>query len=314
MTVIEGTSVQTVPYDAQDIDHDPVLVTAQAVKDTSATTLDIETLALSAEGRRSADATGISGSVSEKLVEALTSVVTALVELISTFIKRRDVKESETKRGESGSQKEQSASTKTGGTSSASPSSETSKSTSASAPQPSKPTSSMPTGGKESSSAKPAASRLSAIRDDTGVVTVRTLDGFIVKAEPKNHAWSITDPEGKTTRIYGDPHVKESDGDKWDFKRRGTFVFGKNKITVETTPLSNGATITRQITMYSGKERVTIGGIDKNLPTIVALAEDGKQHDDALSDGTIYRRGGTAKGENWSTDLGGKKVVMGGKR
>lgn len=314
MTVIDGAAVQSVPYDVQDIDQQTVAVTAQATAGSSATTSDIESLTLSAESALPAATKGVSGGMSDKLIEALTSVVTALVELIATFVKGRDSEARRTKPEADGAKKEQSSSTKTGGTSNTPTSSGESKSSTSSGSQAPKPTSSAPSGGKETPSAQPTPSRLSAIRDDTGVVTVRTLDGFMLKAEPKDHAWSITDPEGKTTRIYGDPHVKESDGDKWDFTKRGTFVFGKNKITVETTPLSNGTTITRQITMYSGKERVTIGGIDKNRPTIVALAEDGRQHDDALSDGTIYRRGGTAKGENWSTDIGGKRVVMGGKR
>lgn len=139
---------------------------------------------------------------------------------------------------------------------------------------------------------------------------MRTPDGFQLKAEDRDHAWQIIGPEGRVTRIWGDPHVTESDGDRWDFKEQGTFVFGANKITVETTPTANGKTISRQLTLYNGNERVTIGGIDTNKPYIIGLAQDGKQHDDSLSDGNTYRRGLGKGGESWSAKIGGKTRVM----
>ncbi len=155
--------------------------------------------------------------------------------------------------------------------------------------------------------------RLEAVQDDTGVVTVRTSDGYVVRAEGKEAAWTITAPDNKTTRIFGDPYVRENDGDTWDFKQRGTFVFGVNKVTVETVPISNGATVSSRITVYNGGDRVTIGSIDKNKPTILALASDGRQHDDALSDGDMYSRTATNTGESWWLVQNGKKKVMGAK-
>lgn len=155
--------------------------------------------------------------------------------------------------------------------------------------------------------------RLEAVQDDKGVVTVRTSDGYVVRAEGTEAAWTIAAPDGKKTRIFGQPHVRENDGDSWQFKHRGTFVFGANKVTVETVPLSNGATVSSRITLYNGGERVTIGGIDKNKPNILALASDGRQHDDALSDGDIYSRAATTQGESWWLVQGGRKRVMGGR-
>lgn len=155
--------------------------------------------------------------------------------------------------------------------------------------------------------------RLEAVQDDHGVVTVRTQDGYIVRAEGKEAAWSISAPDGRTTRIFGDAHVLESDGGRWDFKQRGTFVFGANKVTVETSPLKKGAFVSSRLTIYSGGERVTIGGIDKNKPSILALASDAQQHDDSLSDGTLYARASTKNGESWWLFQNNKKTVMGGK-
>lgn len=151
---------------------------------------------------------------------------------------------------------------------------------------------------------------MQAITDDKGAITVRTPDGYVVKAEGKEQAWSITGPDGKTTRIWGDPHVVESDGDRWDFKERGSFMFGANKITVETVPAGNGQTVSYRLTVYSGNERVTVGGINTNKPVIVAVGQDGKQHDDQLADGTHYTRSVGANGEAWSTIINNKKKVM----
>ncbi|MCX6115511.1 MAG: DUF1521 domain-containing protein [Proteobacteria bacterium] len=151
---------------------------------------------------------------------------------------------------------------------------------------------------------------MQAIADDSGAITVRTPDGYVVKAEGKEQAWSITGPDGKTTRIWGDPHVVESDGDRWDFKERGSFMFGANKITAETVPAGNGQTLSYRLTVYSGNERVTVGGINTNKPVIVAVGQDGKQHDDQLADGTQYTRSLGANGEAWSTIINNKKKVM----
>ncbi len=151
---------------------------------------------------------------------------------------------------------------------------------------------------------------MQAIADDSGAITVRTPDGYVVKAEGKEQAWSITGPDGKTTRIWGDPHVVESDGDRWDFKERGSFIFGANKITAETVPAGNGQTLSYRLTVYSGNERVTVGGINTNKPVIVAVGQDGKQHDDQLADGTQYTRSLGANGEAWSTIINNKRKVM----
>jgi hypothetical protein len=155
-----------------------------------------------------------------------------------------------------------------------------------------------------------AARTLQATRDDRGAVTVRTIDGYAIKAEGREQAWSIIGPDGHSTRIWGDPHVKESDGDRWDFKERSSFVFGDNKVTVETVPARNGRTYSARITIYNGAERITLGGIDKNAPTILAMSSDGVQHDDSLSDGVVFTRSGTKSGESWSATIGGKKKVM----
>jgi hypothetical protein len=152
---------------------------------------------------------------------------------------------------------------------------------------------------------------LQALKDETGAVSVLTDDGFTIRADVKDQAWTISGPDGFATRIWGDPHVSESDGDTWDFLKQSTFIFGKNKVTVEVVPAQNGMTYSSRISVYSGDDRVTISGIETNKPTIDAVARDGEQHDAQLSDGDIFTRGNNTRGESWSKNVDGKKDVMG---
>jgi hypothetical protein len=216
-------------------------------------------------------------SLMTKVVDALVSVVTALVSLVSTLV----------------GQLRPTLATPANGVSSGSTGAAGS------------------TGGNGINQAGSVVrSALDVNRNDAGMITVRTLDGFTVRAEGRNQAWTITGPDGKTTRIWGDPHVSESDGDRWDFINRSTFMFGKNKATIEVVPAGNGQTLSAKLTIYSDYERVTIDGIDKNQPTVVAASSDGLVHDASLADGDIYKRTVTARGEAWVSAATGKVVPV----
>ncbi len=248
-----------------------------------------ETEQVSSQLKRSGTTSGIAG-----VVEAVVGLVTSLVGLITSLI---------------------------GSTSSSS--STSASSSSKDSPQETKaisdtPSTSGSTGNEKASSsgtvgstAQATKAGLQAIADEKGVVTVRTPDGYQIKTENKDQAWQIVGPDGRATRIWGDPHVKESDGTRWDFQKQSSFLFGANKITVETKPLANGKAVTSRITVYSGLERVTVAGIDSNKPFILAVSEDGKQHDDSLGDGDRFSRGLNKTGESWSRDVNGRKDVMG---
>ncbi len=139
-----------------------------------------------------------------------------------------------------------------------------------------------------------------------------TPGGFKIAAEGKDMAWTITTPEGKKTRIWGDPHVHEGDGGKWDFKKDMSFVLPDGtKIGVKTVPWGkNGeATVTGSIDIMNGNQRATIGNIDKNKD----LSDTGIQNDrwalDARTpDGDYAVMGGN--GDDWF--LNGKNEIVGG--
>jgi hypothetical protein len=158
-----------------------------------------------------------------------------------------------------------------------------------------------------------SAKALEVIQDEQGVATVRTGDGYAVRAAGRGTGWSITSPDGKTTQIAAGQEAHESDGGRWRFSGRGSFVFGANKVTVETKSQGSSPSVASRLTVYNGAERVTIVGLDGDRPTILALTSDGRQHDDGLSDGTSFYREGTMRGESWSIVENGKRKVMGAK-
>ena len=153
--------------------------------------------------------------------------------------------------------------------------------------------------------------RLDAIRSDTGDITVRTFDGYLVRVEALKHGWSITDPEGRTTQISAHAQVRESDGRSWTFKERGSFMFGPHKVTAQVASGNKSSSRPSTLTIYSGSERVTIEGLNTDHPVLDAVAGDGAFHDDRVDDGTIYHRGKTKFGESWGVISGGKRRVMG---
>ena len=153
--------------------------------------------------------------------------------------------------------------------------------------------------------------RLDAIRSDTGDITVRTYDGYVVRVEALKGGWSISDPDGKTTQVSAHGQVRESDGGSWTLRERGSFEFGSHKVTVHVPSGKKSSSTASKLTIYSGNERVTIGGLNSDRPILDAVAGDGVPHDDGVDDGTTYLRGKTKFGESWSVVSGGKRRVMG---
>src|SRR5690606_19714641 len=59
--------------------------------------------------------------------------------------------------------------------------------------------------------------------------SVQTAGGYTIVPEGKDAAWSVYAPGQKpgdkpNTRIWGDPHVDEKDGTRWDFTKNSDFV------------------------------------------------------------------------------------------
>lgn len=142
------------------------------------------------------------------------------------------------------------------------------------------------------------------LRTEDGKIT--TPGGYTIEAT-KQHEWIITGPDGKTTRIWGDPHVAEGDGGKWDFKRDSTFVLGDGtKINVKTAPWGDGKmTVTSELEIISGNDRVNVTGIDKGKGVVGSVTQDGYAHANCFGNNDVFVMG--PESDDWA--LQGREIT-----
>lgn len=141
------------------------------------------------------------------------------------------------------------------------------------------------------------------LKSDGNAIT--TAGGYKIESTGK-FDWKITGPDGKVTVVEGDPHVKEGDGGKWDFKRNSSFILGDGtKVNVTTTPYGNGATVTQGLEIISGNERATISGIDKGKGVTSQITQDGYAHANDFGGNDVFVMG--KETDDWSFQ--GKEIV-----
>jgi hypothetical protein len=142
------------------------------------------------------------------------------------------------------------------------------------------------------------------LKTDGSVIT--TPGGYKIEATGQ-FEWTITGPDGKSTRVWGDPHVAEGDGGKWDFKRNSTFVLGDGtRINVSTAPHGNsGMTVTSGLEIISGNDRLTVSDIDKGKGVISEITPDGYAHANSFGDRDVFVMG--RESDDWSFQ--GKEIT-----
>lgn len=142
------------------------------------------------------------------------------------------------------------------------------------------------------------------LKADGSVIT--TPGGYKIEMVGQ-YNWKITGPDGKTTRIEGDPHVYESDNGKWDFKRSSTFVLGDGtRINVTTVPGgAEGMTVTGSLEIISGNDRVVVSDIDKGKGKIGTVTQDGYQHVNNFGGRDVFVMG--KETDDWSFQ--GKEII-----
>ena len=139
--------------------------------------------------------------------------------------------------------------------------------------------------------------------DDKGVIT--TPGGYKIEATSQ-FEWKVTGPDGKSTRVWGDPHVDEGDGGKWDFKRDSTFVLGDGtKINCSTKPWGNDMTVTGSLEIISGNDRVQISDIDKGKGKVGNVTQDGFAHANSFGNKDVFVMG--KETDDWS--FTGKEII-----
>lgn len=142
------------------------------------------------------------------------------------------------------------------------------------------------------------------LKTDGGVIT--TPGGYKIEATSQ-FEWKITGPDGKTTRVWGDPHVAEGDGGKWDFKKNSTFVLGDGtRVNVTTAPYgNNGMTVTQGLEIINGNDRVTVSGIDKGKGVVGQVTQDGYAHANTFGGNDVFVMG--RETDDWS--YRGKEII-----
>jgi hypothetical protein len=130
------------------------------------------------------------------------------------------------------------------------------------------------------------------VDENTGVIT--TPGGYKIE-QIGQFEWKITGEDGKWTRIWGDPHIQESDraceSSAWDFKRDSSFVLPDGtRINVSTKPY-NDMTVTSQIEVINGNDRVLVTDIDKGKGKVGQVTQDGLLHSNDVCGRDVFFMG-----------------------
>jgi hypothetical protein len=144
---------------------------------------------------------------------------------------------------------------------------------------------------------------------------VRTAGGYTVVPEG-NTAWRIYSPgqrhsDKANTRVWGDPHVDEKDGTRWDFTRSSDFVLPDGTRIFAQTTSETGQSITKALTITNGADRIAIDGINGS-PSTGAITHDGyewrAQHLSTGSDRDTFRLGGDDDAVSWFKERAGQQL------
>jgi hypothetical protein len=101
--------------------------------------------------------------------------------------------------------------------------------------------------------------------------SVRTAGGYTIVPEGKDAAFKVYGPnqspsDEPMTRVWGDPHVSEKDGTKWDFTKDSNFRLPDGTtISVDTTS-QTGQSVSQKLDIVNGDDHVAIGGINTDSP------------------------------------------------
>ncbi len=136
------------------------------------------------------------------------------------------------------------------------------------------------------------------------------LDGYEIVMEDTHQAWKIykLDDNGNRisdeySRVWGDPHVDEADGDKWDFSETVSFMLDDGtKITVGTKDLGHSIKVSDTLTITKGDQAIVVTGIADNNVEISDVTLDGRDLDYNTNDGYYAYEGDSVA--DWETGTG----------
>jgi hypothetical protein len=111
--------------------------------------------------------------------------------------------------------------------------------------------------------------------DDFPANSIRTAGGYTIVPEGRDMAWRIYGPgqqhcEEPLTRVWGDPHVNEKDGTRWDFTKDSNFTLPDGTVIRCDTTSEIGQSVTQGLTILSGNDRVEVTGVNTGSPQVTA--------------------------------------------
>lgn len=109
--------------------------------------------------------------------------------------------------------------------------------------------------------------------------SVTTAGGYRIDATGQSSEWKIYGPDGEQlTRVWGDPHVDEADGTRWDFTKDSDFVLPDGtRIAADTNydpSKGNGQSVTTGLNIINGADRAEITGVNTRNPE-TSMHQDG---------------------------------------
>jgi hypothetical protein len=144
--------------------------------------------------------------------------------------------------------------------------------------------------------------------------SIRTAGGYTIVPEGKDAAWKIYSPgqqacEEPTTRVWGDPHVNEKDGTRWDFTKDSNFTLPDGTLIRCDTTAETGHSLTQGLTIVSGNDRVQVNGVNTGNPQVTASKDASEwfsQNAETLAQGNTFALQHDGKDVSWFRSTNGK--------
>jgi hypothetical protein len=119
----------------------------------------------------------------------------------------------------------------------------------------------------------PSPDQNGSLSTSAGSSAVTTPGGYKIECESAT-TWKITGPDGKSTKIHGDPHVTTGDGENFDFYKNSAFKLPDGTtINVGTKDAGNGMTITDKLEIVNNGNRVLMEGVGEGKGKVTQMGK-----------------------------------------
>ncbi len=119
----------------------------------------------------------------------------------------------------------------------------------------------------------PSPDQNGSLSTSAGSSAVTTPGGYKIECESAT-TWKITGPDGKSTKIHGDPHISTGDGENFDFYKNSAFTLPDGtKITCQTKDVGNGTTLSDKLEITNNGNRVLMEGLAEGKGKVTQMGK-----------------------------------------